>query len=210
MKNTVDNNKVKIAGEIASDFRFSHEAYGEKFYILDVAVKRLSEYVDYVPVVVSERMMDVNKSCVGSTVCVSGRFRSFNFHENGTSKLLLFVFAKEIEIFSEVQSEKTNHIFLDGYICKQPVYRKTPLGREITDFLIATNRDYNKSDYIPCISWGRNARYTSVLTPGTHIKITGRIQSRSYLKTYDDGFAEEKIAYEVSVTTIEVVDHENE
>ena len=205
----IENNRVSITGEIVSKFEFSHEVFGEGFYIVNVSVSRLSESADVIPIMVSERLVDVRRDYRGCMVEASGQFRSFNRHENNKNKLLLSIFAREIE-FTDNAGEyaKTNQIYLDGYVCKPPVYRKTPLGREISDLLIAVNRPYGKSDYIPCITWGRNARYSSRFEVGCHIRVWGRIQSREYTKRTDNGESVQKVAYEVSVSKIEFVDNE--
>ena len=199
-----DNNQLMIAGEIISDFTFSHEVYGEGFYMVDVAVNRLSNFADYIPVMVSERLLDVSKDWKGQYISVVGQFRSYNRHEEKKNRLVLSVFARELSLVQEVDEDvKSNQIFLDGYICKEPIYRKTPLGREIADLLIAVNRSYGKSDYIPCICWGRNARFASTFEVGTHVQIQGRIQSREYMKKINELETEKRIAYEVSVSKIE-------
>ena len=157
-----ENNQVSLVGEIVSDFTYSHEVYGEGFYMVEISVNRLSNFVDYIPVMISERLIDVTKDYRGSYVLINGQFRSFNRHEEQKNRLVLSVFARELEFLEEANEEEaTNQIFLDGYICKEAVYRKTPLGREIADLLVAVNRSYGKSDYIPCICWGRNARFAS-------------------------------------------------
>ena len=189
-----------------SDFRFSHEVYGERFYLVDVAVKRTSETIDYLPLLISEYLIDVNKNHIGEIIHVTGQFRSYNRHEELKNRLVLSVFVLEIEFIEEETEEmKSNQIILDGYICKDPIYRKTPLGREIADLLVAVNRSYSKSDYIPCICWSRNARHASGLPLGTHLKITGRVQSRDYIKHHSNGEEEERRAYEVSASRIEVI-----
>ena len=199
-----ENNQVMIAGEIISDFTFSHEVYGEGFYMVDVAVNRLSNFADYIPVMVSERLLDVSKDWKGQYISVVGQFRSYNRHEEKKNRLVLSVFARELSLVQEVDEDvKSNQIFLDGYICKEPIYRKTPLGIEIADLLIAVNRSYGKSDYIPCICWGRNARFASTFEVGTHVQIQGRIQSREYVKKINELETEKRIAYEVSVSKIE-------
>lgn len=202
-----ENNQVIIAGEIVSGFTFSHEVYGEGFYMVEVAVNRLSSNADYLPVMVSERLIDVHENYEGEYVCIVGQFRSYNRHEEKKNRLVLSVFAREIS-FTDEPSEgtKSNQIFLDGYICKEPIYRKTPLGREIADLLIAVNRSYGKSDYIPSICWGRNARYASGFAVGTHIQLWGRIQSREYVKKLNEFEAEKRIAYEVSVSKIDCLE----
>ena len=202
-----ENNQVSIVGEIVSDFRFSHEVYGEGFYVVDVAVNRLSNFMDYIPLMISERLIDVNEDYIGQTIYVMGQFRSFNRHEEKKNRLVLSVFVRELELLDEIDEDmKTNQIFLDGYICKAPVYRKTPLGREIADMLIAVNRPYGKSDYIPCICWGRNARYASAFTVGGHVLLWGRIQSREYMKRIGENQSERRTAYEVSVSKLEYID----
>ena len=179
----IENNQVVIMGEIVSPFTFSHQVFGEGFYLVDVMVKRLSESQDIIPVMVSERLVDVSQDYQGGWICISGQFRSYNRHEEKKNRLVLSVFARELSFVEEEDdSVKSNQIYLDGYICKPPVYRKTPLGREIADLLIAVNRPYGKSDYIPCICWGRNARYASAFAVGGHVLIWGRIQSREYMK----------------------------
>ena len=169
----IENNQVSIVGEIVSDFRYSHEVYGEGFYMVDVAVSRLSNFADYIPVMVSERLIDVSQDMEGQYVYITGQFRSFNRHEEKKNRLVLSVFAREMELLSDADDESaSNQIFLDGFICKESVYRKTPLGREIADLLIAVNRSYGKSDYIPCICWGRNARFASGFEVGMFRRIS--------------------------------------
>ena len=203
----IENNQVVIMGEIVSPFTFSHQVFGEGFYLVDVMVKRLSESQDIIPVMVSERLVDVSQDSQGEWICISGQFRSYNRHEEKKNRLVLSVFARELSFVEEEDdSVKSNQIYLDGYICKPPVYRKTPLGREIADLLIAVNRPYGKSDYIPCICWGRNARYASAFAVGGHVLIWGRIQSREYMKRIGENQSEKRIAYEVSVSKLEYVD----
>lgn len=201
-----ENNQEMINGEIISAFSYSHEVFGEGFYTVDVKVHRLSGAADIIPVMVSERIIDVNEDCCGCFVEVNGQFRSFNRIGEKKNKLELFVFAKEFCLtYGNGENAKTNHIFLDGYICKKPIYRKTPLGREIADLLLAVNRPHGKSDYIPCVCWGRNARFASQFNVGERIQLTGRIQSREYMKKFDGGTQETRTAYEVSVSCINKV-----
>ena len=207
----IENNQVVIMGEIVSSFVFSHEIFGEGFYMVDVRVPRLSDSSDIIPLMVSERLIDVEEDYCGQNIMVQGQFRSYNRHEERRNRLVLSVFAREIEFVDETpESAQTNQIFLDGYICKEPIYRKTPLGREIADLLIAVNRPYGKSDYIPCICWGRNARFASSFTVGTRCEIWGRIQSREYIKKLSEEDAEKRVAYEVSVSKLELREEEGE
>ena len=200
-----ENNQVSIIGEIVSDFQYSHEVYGEGFYMMEVSVRRLSDFVDYIPVMVSERIIDVEADYIGQLVYISGQFRSFNRHEERKNRLVLSVFARELEILDpDCDEDAGNQIFLDGYICKEAIYRKTPLGREIADLLVAVNRSYGKSDYIPCICWGRNARFAAGFEVGSHVQIWGRIQSRDYVKKLSETQVEQRTAYEVSVSKIEI------
>ena len=204
----IENNQVAIMGEIVSDFTFSHEIFGEGFYMVDISVDRLSESRDIIPVMVSERLLDVTADYKGMKICITGQFRSYNRHEERKNKLVLSVFAREIEFVDETpEGSKTNQIYLDGYICKEPIYRKTPLGREIADLLLAVNRPYGKSDYIPCICWGRNARYANNFHVGTRCEIWGRIQSREYMKKLSEDQVEKRVAYEVSVSKLELLDN---
>ncbi|MCD7885069.1 MAG: single-stranded DNA-binding protein [Lachnospiraceae bacterium] len=203
----IENNQVSIMGKIISGFSFSHEVFGEGFYMVDISVRRLSESTDIIPVMISERLMDVTKDYEGSYIQVFGQFRSYNRHEEKKNRLVLSVFAREVS-FVEDDSDKvkSNQIFLDGYICKTPVYRRTPLGREIADMLLAVNRPYGKSDYIPCICWGRNARFASGFEVGHHVQVWGRIQSREYVKKIDEDTAIRRVAYEVSVSKLEYLE----
>ena len=186
----IENNRVSIIGEIVSEFKFSHEVFGEGFYTVDVSVDRLSELTDVIPLMVSERLVDVSEDYQGRLVEVSGQFRSYNRHEGAKNKLVLSIFVREWEEVEEnLESGKTNQIFLDGYICKAPIYRKTPLGREIADLLVA-----------------RNARYASTFEVGGHIQIWGRVQSREYVKKINEEESEKHVAYEVSVSKLEYID----
>lgn len=197
----IENNRVSIRGKITSDFMYSHEVLGERFYCTYLSSERKSGVKDTVPIMVSERLVDVKEDWKEKQVKVEGQFRSYNKHEEERNRLILSVFAREFEEVEELPfSEDLNSIYLEGYICKNPVYRETPLGREVADIMLAVNRPYGKSDYIPCIFWGRNARFVSSMNPGQRIKVYGRIQSREYLKTMQDGTKETRIAYEVSVS----------
>ena len=204
-----ENNQVSMMGEIVSEFQFSHEVFGEGFYMVELAVNRLSNYSDYIPLMISERLIDTEQDYTGQLIRVSGQSRSYNRHEEKKNRLVLSVFVRELEFLDEIdENEKTNQIFLDGYICKEPIYRKTPLGREIADVLLAVNRSYGKSDYIPCICWGRNARFASGFTVGSHIQIVGRVQSREYVKRIDEENVEHRVAYEVSVSKVDLLEND--
>lgn len=200
-----ENNLVTISGKVNSEPKFSHEVYGETFYQFEVEVPRLSDLYDKVPVLVSERLVEKDKLIIGTKIEVEGQFRSYNNYNSQGSKLVLTVFVRELNFLDEGEAEFKNEVELDGFVCKKPIYRKTPFGREISDILLAVNRKYNKSDYIPCIAWGRNARYCEQLKIGDNIKIWGRIQSREYQKKDDKGESIAKVAYEVSVAKLEVV-----
>lgn len=207
MKN-LENNKVNIAGVICSDFKYSHTLCGEKFYIAHLEVERTSGKSDIIPIMVSDRMIKI-EDLTGVSVEILGQFRSYNKHIDGKSKLLLTVFALEIEVMENFMYNN-NNVELIGYLCKEPIYRKTPLGREIVDILLAVNRQCRKTDYIPCICWGRNARYVGDLSVGTKISIAGRIQSRTFLKKIDEETTEERVAYELSASKVEVVEESGE
>ena len=211
--NFADNNHITLVGKITDEKKFSHEIYGEKFYTFDLSVPRLSGNADIIPVTISERLFKDEDLVIDKKVKITGQFRSYNSYENEKNRLILTVFAKDIEFLPNQEEEivaskdlVSNEVILTGYICKTPIYRQTPFGREIADILLAVNRAYNKSDYIPCITWGRNARYCSKMEVGTEVKVIGRVQSRAYEKKHDDGTVEQKVAYEVSISNLEVID----
>jgi single-stranded DNA-binding protein len=201
---TEKNNKVYVMGEIVSDATFSHEVYGEGFYEFFVKVMRLSGQADILPVTLSERLIQGGALCKGKTICAVGQFRSYNKIEGGKSRLMLTVFVREL--LDEEQGKNPNSVLLSGYICKPPVYRTTPFNREIADVLLAVNRAYNKSDYIPCIAWGRNARFVKNLSVGDKIAVSGRIQSREYQKKLSETELKTMTAYEVSVSKLAAFD----
>ena len=214
-ENSISNNKIQVIGKISSAFTFSHQVYGEGFYNFCVGVQRLSDVDDILPITVSERLSNPDSLPMGTRVRINGQIRSYNNTDNaqGTkNKLILTIFAREIEVLDQPEDKfkNPNDVFLSGYICKSPVYRQTPFGREITDILLAVNRAYNKSDYIPCIAWGRNSRYAGGLGVGENIKIWGRMQSRDYQKKYEDGSIEDRVAYEVSIAKLESKDESND
>lgn len=193
------NNSIKVLGTATTNLEFDHESFGENFYRFSIAIKRDSGCVDKVPVIVSERNFDVSQEIIHRQFYVEGEFRSFNMKECGRSHLLLYIFA--IEMYETEDENDVNEVLIDGYICKEPILRDTPLGRKIADVLVASNRQYGKSDYIPCICWGRNATYSSKFKVGQHISLVGRVQSREYQKKTDDGI-KLKTAYEISIGKI--------
>lgn len=202
----IENNKIELCGVIASTPELNHKNYGENFYGFRLSCSRKSAEKDTLPIIVSDRLVEIKDLQVGKKISVKGQVRTFNKHISDKRKLLIMVFARDIcEIEEESKSapEFNNNVKLSGYICKPPVYRVTPKGREIADVLIAVNRTYGKADYIPCITWGRNARFAGNLDVGTHIDIEGRLQSREYTKKFDDGTEEIRTAYEISVSRIE-------
>ena len=222
--NYLENNYLTLVGKVTSEKKFSHEIYGERFYSFDLSIPRLSQSEDIIPVTVSERIINEDMMTIGTKLIVKGQFRSYNSYDSEKNRLILTVFAKDIQKveeepiaqYDENESEDsvnefakkdmiTNEVVLIGYICKKPIYRQTPFGREIADLLLAVNRAYNKSDYIPSIAWGRNARFCQNLEVGTEVKIVGRIQSRNYEKKYENGEVIKRVAYEVSIGSLEVI-----
>ena len=216
--NYTENNYLLLVGEITSEKAFSHEIYGESFYVFNLEVARLSGNADIIPVTISERIIANFDLDIGKKVIVEGQFRSYNNYESERNRLVLTVFAKDIkEMVEEEQKEDgerkekvSNEVILKGYICKKPIYRQTPFGREISDILLAVNRAYNKSDYIPAIAWGRNARFCQNMNVGTEVKIVGRVQSRIYEKKIDEETTVQRVAYEVSVSSLEVINKKEE
>ena len=218
--NYLENNYLTLVGKVTGEKKFSHEIYGERFYVFNLEIARLSGNADIIPITVSERLVTDEMLTQGKNLLVKGQFRSYNSYENEKNRLILTVFAKDVvEVEEPEQQEEnemvkkdmvTNEVVLIGYICKKPIYRQTPFGREIADVLLAVNRAYNKSDYIPTIAWGRNARFCQNLEVGTKVKIVGRVQSRMYEKKHEDGTVENKVAYEVSVGSLEVVNQKDD
>ncbi len=206
MDNTPNiTNSITVSGKILTDFVLSHEVYGEKFYSFYIENRRLSDAVDILPVIISERLLIDECYAVGDNVLIEGQIRSHNNFDGIKTHLKLSIFVKSISPTEEM-CNPVNRIMLDGFICKKPVYRTTPFGREIADILLAVNRAYGKSDYIPAICWGRNAKFASNLEVGTNISLSGRMQSRDYRKQLDNGEVITKTAYEVSASKIEQKD----
>lgn len=202
-----ENNVVNIVGKVLSESVFSHEVYGEGFFSFNIEVVRLSEVVDILPITISERLIEPETILVGNYVSVNGQLRSYNSYDNKKTRLILTVFARDIHSATlEEAQDNPNKIYLNGYLCRAPVYRTTPFGREIADILLAVNRPYGKSDYIPSITWGRNSRYAGKLKTGDNVKVWGRIQSRNYQKKLEDGTIIDKTAYEVSVSKLEIAE----
>jgi len=204
------NNIINITGQVMSDYVLNHEVYGEGFYTFDLETARLSETSDILPIMISERLIPKEGLKKGDFVDISGQIRSYNDFSGQKSKLILTIFTKDISVIETVPNKNPNQVTLNGFICKPPVYRTTPFGREIADILIAVNRSYNKSDYIPSIAWGRNARFAENLNIGDNIKISGRMQSRKYQKKLENGEVVEKTAYEVSISKLEVISNKND
>ena len=209
--NYSQNNYIMLVGKITSEKKFSHEIYGESFFNFDLEIPRLSGISDIIPITISERLIANFDLSLGKQVVIEGQFRSYNTYEDSKSRLILTVFVKEIREKGEDEEIKVpNEVQLVGHICRKPIYRKTPFGREIADILVAVNRAYNKSDYIPCITWGRNAWFCEDMPLGTELKLVGRVQSRPYEKKHEDGTIENKVAYEVSIASLEVINQDNE
>ena len=214
--NYLENNYLTLVGKVTGEKKLSHEIYGERFYVFNLEIPRLSGNADIIPITVSERLLQEDTLAEGKKLLVKGQFRSYNSYENEKNRLILTVFAKDLNEIEESEEQEeneivrkdtiTNEVILIGYICKKPIYRQTPFGREISDILLAVNRAYNKSDYIPCIAWGRTARFCQNLEVGNQVKIVGRVQSRMYEKKYEDGTIENRVAYEVSVGSLEVIE----
>ena len=216
--NYLENNYLILVGKVTGEKKFSHEIYGEKFYTFNLSIPRLSGNADIIPITISERLITDEMLMEGKKLLIKGQFRSYNSYENEKNRLILTVFAKDVEELKEVEEqeesdivkkdETTNEVVLIGFVCKKPIYRQTPFGREIADLLLAVNRAYNKSDYIPTIAWGRNARFCQNLEVGAQVKIVGRVQSRQYEKKYEDGTSETRVAYEVSICSLELINEE--
>ena len=208
MNEHLSSNKLFLSGTLVSEPVYSHEVYGEGFYEMFISVPRLSSQKDVLPITLSERLIADNNLKTGSEISILGQFRSYNKLEDGKSRLMLTVFVRDI-IKSDV-CKNPNIIYLCGYICKPPIYRTTPFAREIADVLLAVNRAYNKSDYIPCIAWGRNARFLKTMSVGEKISVCGRIQSREYQKKISDEVSIPKVAYEISLCKISLSDNIDE
>lgn len=220
--NYLENNYLTLVGKVTGEKEFSHEIYGERFYTFKLGIPRLSGNQDVIPITISERLIGEDTLQEGKKLLVKGQFRSYNSYENERNRLILTVFAKDVmEVEEDEKQEEeeneivkkdtiTNEVVLVGYLCKKPIYRQTPFGREISDILLAVNRAYNKSDYIPCISWGRTARFCQNLEVGSQVKVVGRVQSRMYEKKHEDGTVQNRVAYEVSVGSLEVIKEKEE
>ncbi len=219
--NYLENNYLTLVGKVTGEKKFSHEIYGERFYVFSLSIPRLSGASDTIPVTVSERLITDEMLNEGTKLLIKGQFRSYNSYEQQKNRLILTVFAKDIVPIEDNEEDEeenemvtkemvTNEVVLTGYICKKPIYRQTPFGREIADLLLAVNRAYNKSDYIPCIAWGRNARFCQNIEVGVQVRIVGRVQSRTYEKKFEDGTSETRVAYEVSVGSLELINEDND
>ena len=210
IEHKTENNEVMLIGKVVSEAKFSHKVYGEGFYSFDLHIPRLSNSYDVLPITVSERLLPAYGSIQGKVFEIQGQLRSYNQYSEGKNKLILTVFCLEMKEVSVNELAKSkNHIYLNGYICKAPIYRTTPFGREITDLHLAVNRAYHKSDYIPCITWGRTARFAESLQVGDQIQVWGRIQSRIYQKKLETGETIVKTAYEISINKLDRIEEEN-
>lgn len=207
MNLSIPNNSVFLTGKVCKELTYSHEAYSEGFYETEIEVLRLSQQSDIIPITISDRLLRVNPIDIGSCINLHGQFRSYNRSVDGIPRLMLTVFVRDYHLTDDSE-HNPNQIEITGYICKLPIFRETPFKREICDILVAVNRAYNKSDYIPCIAWGRSARFTATLPVGSRVSIMGRIQSRQYEKMYSDGTSIKRIAYEISITRITLIDED--
>ena len=207
----IENNKVSVIGEIISGFTFSHEVFGEGFYLVNVAVSRLSEQADIIPLMISERLLDVKEDYIGCTVEAIGQFRSYNRHEGVKNRLVLSVFVREIHFMEKFTDyTKTNQIFLDGYICKAPVYRKTPLGREIADLLLAVNLRM-ASQTISRALPGAETRGLPLALRSEPGYASGAVsRAGNTPKKLSETECEKRVAYEVSISKLECGDQEDE
>ncbi len=202
--NVVCNNQVTVKGTVATEPVFSHEIYGKKFYMFQLKIQRPSEMTDLLPIIISKNSPFFSAINIGNKVCVIGQYRSYNKYVEieKKAKLILTVYAREIGFLSEDEQDDSQ-VILEGFICKNVIYRQTPLGRKIADIMLAVNRNYGQTDYIPCIAWGKDACWAATLNVGTKLKVNGRIQSREYNKKFSDGTQETRVAYEVSINHLE-------
>ena len=200
----MESNIAELCGAVLSELKYSHKTYGEIFYTFVLGIERRSGYIDEINIMVSERLIFDNPPRLNDFVEIKGQVRTYNELSEGRNKLNVVVFAKEIYL-SENFGYNENYVYLEGFLCKEPLKRTSPLGRDICDLMMAVNRMYNKSDYIPCIAWGRNAGYAESLGVGTKLSVEGRIQSIDYRKKLEDGSSEMRKAFEVSIVKIEEI-----
>ena len=200
----MENNIITLTGTVEASPEYSHTVMDEKFYSFTLRVPRLSETEDFLPITISEEIFDPELIKKENPLKIKGQLRSYNKYTETKTRLILTVFAKEISLPDELDSNP-NEIFVNGFICKEPVYRKTPFGREITDLIIAVNRAFNRSDYIPAIAWGKNAVFSENLEVGSNVLLWGRLQSRNYNKRLSENEVETRTAYELSITKIEKI-----
>ena len=193
-------NSIHLRGHVCQPLQFGHELFGEQFFVTTLRVPRLSGAEDFLPITLSERLLIDEPIAAGSILCLDGQLRSYNKVVEGSGRLLITAFAQRL--LPEEDEENPNRVQLTGALCKAPSYRTTPFGREIADLMLAVNRSYGKSDYIPCITWGRTARYAANLKIGDKVQLVGRFQSRNYQKQLPDGTILNKVAYEVSVSRL--------
>ncbi len=199
------NNRIVAVGRLEGGLELSHEVMNEPFYTGTLLVKRLSGAVDRLPVTIPGKLMALLPQ-EETQLLMSGQVRSYNKVVEGAGRLMVTLFAQGIT--PSPDNETLNKVSLTGSLCKPPVYRSTPFGREICDMMLAVNRAFGKSDYIPCIAWGRNAQYASRFGVGDRVRLTGRLQSREYQKLLESGEYLSRNAYEVSCFTLEAADGE--
>ncbi len=194
-------NQVILRGTLASAPRFSHENHGKRFFRFYLDVPRLSSAVDTLPIVAPEALLESTLLEEGALLCVTGQVRSHNLRSDGKRHLLIFVFASSLAL---QDGEPANQVTLEGFLCREPTYRRTPLGREICDVMLAVPRAFQRADYLPCILWGRTAQEISRCHTRDSLRITGRLQSRVYTKVTEEG-SQQKTAYEISALTAQIL-----
>ena len=199
MEPVASRNQITLRGSLRALPEFSHENHGKRFYRFFLEVPRLSGAVDTLPVIAKETILNTVDPSGGEMLTVTGQVRSHNLRDNGKRHLSVFVFAASI---AAEDGEPINTVLLDAIVCREPTYRRTPLGREICDVMLAVPRAFHRADYLPCILWGRVAAEAAQCTVGDRLIINGRLQSRIYTKLTDEG-AQERTTYEVSALTAE-------
>ena len=200
----MEQNHIELVGCLASAPQYSHSNHGRHFYSFLLEVSRLSGTVDCLPILAPETLLQTTELCEGDSIALTGQIRSFNNRLGIGRKLVISVLADTLSVCSLPHD---NRVTLQGVICKEPVYRRTPLGREICDIMLAVNRPYHRADYLPCILWGRCAQEASDYPVGTALELIGRLQSREYIKMIDDA-PQQRTAYEISAVSVQVLTEE--